>query len=119
MRGEYRTGYNISKKAREYVLSGNAHNITHLCCYYLKKKPFHDYEQQSGKKAILGVKGSESTLRKRQYTSCFSKNGKFTPLWDLTDKLENEIYEQFNIEIPKIYNYVDRTGCIRLSLWKL
>lgn len=28
--GTYRTGFNISKKAREYVLSGNAHKITHL-----------------------------------------------------------------------------------------
>jgi len=110
--GGYKTGFNISKKAREYVLSGNAHNITHLCCYYLKKKPFHDYEKQSGKKAILGVKGSESELRKRQYTSCFSQNGKFTPLWDLTDKLENEIYEQYNIELPLIYNEIERTGCI-------
>ena len=110
--GEYKTGFNISKKAREYIKSGKAHNITHLCCYYLKKKPFHDYEKQSGKKAILGTKATESQLRKRQYTSCFSKNGKFTPLWDLTEKLENEIYRQFNIKIPKIYEKVERTGCI-------
>lgn len=110
--GEYKTGFNISKKAREYIKSGKAHNITHLCCYYLKKKPFHDYEKQSGKKAILGTKGTESQLRKRQYTSCFSKNGKFTPLWDLTEELENEIYRQFNIKIPKIYEKVERTGCI-------
>ena len=34
--GTYEKGFNgISKKAREYVLSGNAHKITHLCCYYL------------------------------------------------------------------------------------
>lgn len=110
--GTYKTGFNISKKAKEYIKSGKAHNITHLCCYYLKKKPFHDYEKQSGKKAILGTKGAESQLRKRQYTSCFSKNGKFTPLWDLTEELENEIYRQFNIEIPKIYEKVERTGCI-------
>lgn len=109
--GTYKTGFNISKKAREYVLSGNAHKITHLCCYYLKKKPFHDYEKETDKKAILGVKGTESTLRKRQYTSCFAKNGKFTPIYDLTDELENEIYREFNIEIPQIYNYVERTGC--------
>lgn len=110
--GAYKTGFNISKKAKEYIKSGKAHNITHLCCYYLKKKPFHDYEKQSSKKAILGTKGTESQLRKRQYTSCFSKNGKFTPLWDLTEELENEIYRQFNIEIPKIYEKVERTGCI-------
>lgn len=110
--GTYRTGFNISKKAREYVLSGNAHKITHLCCYYLKKKPFHDFEKETNRKAILGITYGESALRKRQYTSCFSKNGKFTPLWDLSKELEKKIYDKYQIEIPKIYNYVDRTGCM-------
>lgn len=108
--GTYDKGFpGISKKAREYVLSGKAHMITHLCCYYLKKKPFHDYEKETGKKAILGVKGEESALRKRQYQSCFTKNKKFTPLYDLTDELEDKIYKKYNIEIPKVYNYVCRT----------
>lgn len=110
--GTYYTGFCISKKARDYLKVGEAHNITHLCCHYLKKKPFEDYEKQTGKKAILGVKGTESTLRKKQYTSCFQKNGKFTPLWDLTDELEDAIYKKYKIEIPEIYNYVERTGCI-------
>lgn len=110
--GTYHTGFCLSQKARKYVKSEDAHNITHLCCKYLKKKPFEEYEKQSGKKAILGVKGTESTLRKKQYTSCFQKNGKFTPLWDLTDELEEAIYKKYNIEIPEIYNYVERTGCI-------
>ncbi len=110
--GTYRTGFNISKKAREYVLSGNAHKITHLCCYYLKKKPFHDFEKETNRKAILGITYGEGALRKSKYTSCFSKNGKFTPLWDLTKELENKIYDKYKIETPKIYNYVDRTGCM-------
>lgn len=110
--GTYRTGFNISKKAREYVLSGNAHKITHLCCYYLKKKPFHDFEKETNRKAILGITYGEGALRKSKYTSCFSKNGKFTPLWDLTKELENKIYDKYKIETPKIYNYVSRTGCM-------
>lgn len=110
--GTYHTGFCVSKKARDYLKSGDAHNITHLCCHYLKKKPFEDYEKQTGKKAILGVKGTESTLRRKQYTSCFQKNGKFTPLWDLTDELEDAIYKKYNIEVPPIYDYVERTGCI-------
>ena len=73
--GTYDKGFSgISKKAREYVLSGNAHKITHLCCYYLKKKPFHDYEKETGKKPILGVRGEESSLRKTQYKSCFTSS---------------------------------------------
>jgi len=112
LNGTYKTGFNLSKKASNYVLSGNAHMITHLCCYYLKKKPFHDYEKETGKKAILGIRGNESTLRKQQYKSCFTKNKKFIPIHDLSDELLNKIYAKYNIEIPKVYEYICRTGCM-------
>ena len=110
--GTYRTGYCISKKARNYVLSGKAHKITHLCCYYLKKKPAHDFEKESGLKPILGIRGNESVMRKQQYKSCFTKNGKFTPIHDLSDELLDKIYKKYQIEIPKVYDYVCRTGCM-------
>lgn len=110
--GTYRTGYSISKKAREYVLSGQAHKITHLCCHYLKKEPARRFEKKTGLKPILGVRGNESAMRRKQYNSCFTKDGKFTPLWDLSDELLDKIYKKYNIEIPKIYNYVKRTGCM-------
>jgi 3'-phosphoadenosine 5'-phosphosulfate sulfotransferase (PAPS reductase)/FAD synthetase len=111
--GAYHTGYNISKKAREYVLSRDAHMITHLCCHYLKKDPARRYERISGKKMILGVRSGESIIRKRMYNSCFNKKKTvFTPLWDLTEELENKIYKKYNIEIPKIYSKVCRTGCM-------
>lgn len=110
--GTYKTGFNISKKAREYVLSGNAHDITHLCCHYLKKDVAKRYEKKTGKKAILAVRGSESFLRRKQYNSCFSKNGKFHPLYDLTDDMLSEIEKRYNIEVPEIYDHVTRTGCM-------
>lgn len=49
----YKTGFSISKKASEYVLSGNAHPITHLCCHYLKKDPARQFEEKTGFKPIL------------------------------------------------------------------
>jgi 3'-phosphoadenosine 5'-phosphosulfate sulfotransferase (PAPS reductase)/FAD synthetase len=110
--GTYRTGYSISKKAREYVLSGGAHKITHLCCHYLKKEPARRFEKESGLKPILGVRGNESAMRKTQYNSCFTKDKKFTPIYDLTDELLDKIYKKYNIEIPEVYNYVCRTGCM-------
>ncbi len=111
--GTYDKGFSgISKNAREYVLSKNAHKITHLCCYYLKKEPAKRFEKQTRLKPILGIRANESSLRKRQYGSCFQKNGKFTPIWDLGDDLLNGIYEKYNIEIPKVYDYVQRTGCM-------
>lgn len=102
----------ISKKAREYVKSDNAHKITHLCCYYLKKKPAHDFEKETGLKPILGIRSNESMMRKQQYKSCFTKSGKFTPIHDLSDELLDKIYKKYGIEIPKVYNYVCRTGCM-------
>lgn len=111
--GTYDKGFSgISKKAKEYVLSNNAHNITHLCCYYLKKKPAHDFEKETGLKAILGIRSGESVLRKQQYKSCFTKDKKFTPIHDLGDELLDKIYKKYNIEIPKVYNYICRTGCM-------
>lgn len=103
--------HNVSKKARQYVLSSNAHKISPLCCKYLKKLPFKEYEKFSGKKAILGVRGKESLQRSSQYKTCLTKAGKFTPLHDLDDELLDKIYKKYNIEIPKIYDYVSRTGC--------
>ena len=110
--GTYRTGFCVSKKARDYVKSGEAHKITHLCCYYLKKEPAHRFEKESGLKPILGVRSGESVMRKQQYKSCFSKSGKFTPIHDLSDELLDKIYEYYNIEIPEVYKYVERTGCM-------
>lgn len=72
-----------------------------------------------GLKPILGVRGEESNLRKSRYTSCFTKDKKFTPLWDLTDELENKIYKKCNIEIPKVYEYLSRTGCMGCPYRKL
>lgn len=112
MNGTYYTGFNVSKKARDYVKSGEAHMITHLCCKYLKKEPFKEYEKKSKRKAILGIRSGESQLRKKQYKSCFTKDKKFTPLYDLSSELEDRIYKKYQIEIPTIYNYVERTGCM-------
>ena len=110
--GKEKSWHNVSKKARNYVLSGKAHKISNKCCKYLKKEPLKKFEKENTKKAILGIKGTESKLRKTQYKSCFTKDKKFVPLFDLTDDLEKQIYKQFNIEIPKIYNYISRTGCM-------
>jgi len=111
--GTYSKGFSgISKKARSYIKSGNAHKITHLCCHYLKKEPARRFEKESGLKPILGIRGGESTLRKRQYRSCFTKDMKFTPLHDLSDKLLDKIYKKYKIEIPKVYKHVCRTGCM-------
>lgn len=73
--------------------------------------PARKYEKETGRKAILGVMGTESLTRAQVYKSCFSKNGNFHPLWDLKSDLQYEIEREFEIPVPKIYRFVDQTGC--------
>ena len=110
--GTTKSWHNVSKKAREYVLSGKAHKISPKCCKYLKKEPFKQYEKETGKKAILGIRGTESKMRATQYKYCFTKDKKFTPIHDLSDELLEKIIRKYKIEVPDVYNYVSRTGCM-------
>lgn len=104
--------FGLSKRTRELLLAGKLHKISDKCCNKLKKEPMHKYEKESGRKAILGVRSSEGKMRQAQYKSCFTRDLKFTPLWDLTNEIEDQIYKEFNIEIPYIYIYIERTGCM-------
>lgn len=108
----YTTLFKLNKKARELLINNKLHKISPKCCKYLKKEPARQFEKETGLKAILGVRGQESGMRKSQYKSCFTKDKKFTPLWDLDDELLDKIYKKYNIEIPNVYNYISRTGCM-------
>ena len=77
-----------------------------------KKETSTYFEKETGLKPILGIRSNESMMRKQQYKSCFTKSGKFTPIHDLSDELLDKIYKKYNIEIPKVYDYVCRTGCM-------
>lgn len=105
------TMYKLNNKARRLLLSGELHRVSPKCCTYLKKKPARNYEKESGLKPILGIRGGESIGRKSKYTACLNKKGTFTPLWDMTDDMLEEYIKRYNIEVPKVYKYVKRTGC--------
>lgn len=109
---EYSSSFTLNKTARELLLSGKLHRVSNKCCYYLKKKTAHDFEKKTRLKAILGIRGSESVMRKTQYKSCFTKDKKFTPIHDLSDELLEKIIEKYSIEVPEVYKYIDRTGCM-------
>ena len=108
----HKSSFSLNATARELLLSGKLHRVSPMCCKILKKNTAHKFEKESGLKAILGVRGDEGALRKTQYKSCFTKDMKFTPLWDLTDELEEKIIKKYNIEVPKVYQYIERTGCM-------
>jgi len=103
--------YNLNEIASELTLSGELHRVSNKCCHYLKKEPFQRYEKETGKKPITGVRGAEGIIREAKYTKCFTKKGEFTPIWDLSDELLDGIYKKYDIEIPKIYDHLTRTGC--------
>lgn len=102
----------LNELARKELLSGHLHRVSPKCCYYLKKKTAHDFEKESGLKPILGIRGAEGALRKAQYKSCFSKDGKFTPIHDLSNELLESIIKKYNIEVPEVYKHIQRTGCM-------
>jgi len=106
------TMYKMSKLAKTLLLENKLHRISNKCCYYFKKLPFKEFDKTSGKKGILGVRSSEGMLRKSNYKTCFTKEMKFTPIYDLTDILLDKIYEFYQIEIPPIYQHIKRTGCM-------
>lgn len=116
----YTTLFRLNNSAKKLLMNGKLHKISPKCCKYLKKTPFKEYENKTGKKAILGVRAKESNMRKSQYKSCFTKDKKFTPIHDLSDELLDAIYKRYSIEIPEIYNHISRTGCARCPYgsWK-
>ena len=109
---EHRSSFQLSKKAKELLLSGNLHRVSNKCCKYLKKDVARNFEKETGLKPILGIRQSEGMMRKSQYKSCFTKTGTFTPIHDLSDELLENIISKYNIEVPEVYKYIKRTGCM-------
>lgn len=108
--GNTKSMFKLNKKARELLLSGKLHKVSNLCCKYLKKEPLIKFQKETGLKPIICMRASESISRKKMH-SCFNKNGSFTPIWDLSDDLLKKIELKYNIEVPKVYDFVNRTGC--------
>lgn len=104
--------FKLNSKARNMLLSGQLPKVSSYCCKYLKREPANRFAKESKLKGIIGVRGDESKTRKARYKGSFNKDGTFTPIWDLSDDLEKQIYKKYNIELPEIYKYVDRTGCM-------
>ena len=48
-----KSGFSLSKKPRELLLSGQLHRISNKCCKYLKKEPARRFEKENNLKPIL------------------------------------------------------------------
>jgi len=104
------TYFKLNKKTLNSLPS--LFKVSGLCCDRIKKEPLKIYEKQTGRKPIIAVRSNEGINRKSKYNKCLHKNGNFTPIHDLDEKLFNKIMVKYNIEIPEIYKYVNRTGCV-------
>lgn len=109
---KHSSSFQLNKKARELLLSGRLHRVSNKCCKYLKKEVARAFEKETGLKPILAIRSSEGMLRRSKFKSCFTKEMHFTPLHDLSDELLDKIYKKYNIEIPKVYEHINRTGCM-------
>lgn len=110
--GEGRITFKLNKKAKQLTLNDQLHKVSNKCCKVIKKDTMKAYQKETGKKAIMGVRSSESELRKSQYKTCFTKDKKFTPIHDLSNELLEKIIQKYNIEVPKVYKHINRTGCM-------
>ena len=93
--------------------------ISHKCCYHLKKSPFAKYERSSERKALLGTMAEESSLRQVAYIrnggcNAFSLNRPASsPLafWTTADIWE--YIHKYGLEYCGIYDKgAERTGCM-------
>lgn len=104
--------------------------VHETCCDIMKKKPFHKYEKESGRKAITGTLATESIRRKRAWLKlgCNAFSGRkapqSTPLAFWTEQDILQYIKQNDLPIAKPYGEIietkkglacsgmNRTGCI-------
>jgi 3'-phosphoadenosine 5'-phosphosulfate sulfotransferase (PAPS reductase)/FAD synthetase len=91
--------------------------ISNKCCEIMKKKPFKDFEKDSGRSPIIGTMASDSNFRLRRYlhTGCLKLDGakQCTPLgfWSTEDIWEYSA--TYGVPVCEIYQKgLHHTGCI-------
>lgn len=107
----------ISKKW-QYLIDA-PFKISDKCCDYLKKKPIHDFEKESGLRPFIGVMASDSRQRLQQYLrsgGCNSFDIKRPISKPLSIWTEEDIWNYIhikNLPYAKIYDKGEpRTGCM-------
>ena len=93
-------------------------DISHKCCQVMKKKPFIDYEKETGRKPFLGITSGESSMRLQGYAKygCNAFNIARPVSRPLSFWTAEDIWEylhQHDIPYASVYDKgYDRTGCM-------
>ncbi|WP_346041651.1 phosphoadenosine phosphosulfate reductase family protein [Paraclostridium tenue] len=94
-----------------YLLSA-PFEISEMCCEIMKKRPFHKYEEITGRVAITGVMASESNNRTIRYVkdggcNAFeNKEPQSKPMSVWTDQDVLEFIYKYKIEITSVYGEI-------------
>lgn len=92
--------------------------ISEQCCEVMKKRPFHNFENNSGLKPFIGLMASDSNSRKIYYlkNGCNAFNLKYPKSFPLGTWKEEDIWnyiKKFNLKYCSIYDTgIKRTGCL-------
>ena len=107
---------------RWMYLLNEPYEVSDRCCFWLKKKPSHDYMKRTGRRPFLGLLASEgytrqSTYIKRGGCNSFNEDGKqYATSWPLAIWTEQDVWAYIkdrHIEVPDIYGQgATRTGCM-------
>jgi 3'-phosphoadenosine 5'-phosphosulfate sulfotransferase (PAPS reductase)/FAD synthetase len=101
------------------VLRHAPFQVSHKCCDYMKKKPFHAYERVSKRVPFIGSMADESKIRLQQalrYETCNRFDATRPKSEPLTVWMTPDIWEYLkamNVPYSPIYDMgYDRTGCM-------
>ena len=117
----------IAKKWR-YLVDA-PFEVSEQCCDVMKKRPFHEYERESGRKPFIATMAVESRLRVQEYlqhgcNSFDAKRAKSTPLGFWTEQDVLSYIRDNGIEYAPCYGEIvdtpnglavtgtQRTGCM-------
>lgn len=110
--------FSCPKKLLYQFDEGFSIKLSDKCCYEFKKKPFAQYESESGRTiALTGMRKEEGGLRANMRCIVTDKVGnikKFHPLAVVSEQWEEWYIKEKNIKLCKLYyepyNF-KRTGC--------
>lgn len=101
-------------------------NISHKCCYIMKKKPAHQFQKQSGLKPIIAVMACESITRQKNWIAhgcnAFKGNDPISkPMSFWTEQDVLKYIKTYDIPIASVYGEIKQdengkyytTGCKR------
>ena len=114
-------GYTCGKIPNKWqFLIKQSFDVSEQCCDILKKKPFAQYQRETGEVPIIGTMASESRIRRLQYIrrgGCNSFVDSHLASYPLSIWTDADIWayiRKFNVPYCELYNLrgCNRTGCM-------